>query len=786
VTDAQGHVVDIDQTDGHLVLRDRVTGKISTVDLSTLHVSATTTTTAGAGIAIALHGDSVFVVDQVQGVVRQLDASTLQPLGAPLRFAPGLAGGVFDSAGNLWLAIEDQGTIASITPSAAADRTTPGPRVGATYTVAQPGHDLTLSALDNGVAVVDNTAQRLTTVRAGHEASSPLTISGAAVMPTQSAGSLLVVTVKASRRVYVFDGAGKGHSFTAPGGSGTPDLAPGVSFGDRIYCADNSTGRVYVLDQQGTLLSAIAIDGADGPLQLEARGTHLYINAPGSSSARVVDVDGKVKVVNKYTNGIQGGDPPPKPPKPPAPPKPRVGPPGVPGHVTAAAGDKEVTVSWGPAAANGSPILRYVVTGDGGDHEVSAKRRTLTLKGLTNGKAYSFSVSAVNDKGRGQPGHARPVTPTSDVPDAPTSVTAKASPDGSVLISWPAAFGEGRDIARYAIIAISAGGSTPAGQTSDVKLKLKTGTLEYGTQYAFTVTAINDKGASSQPSPMSNSVTPYAPPTAPKSVTATAGATPGSITVSWTPADPNGRAVTGYVIEGSTKSPAAVSKQVNVPGSADMATLTGFGNGADVNVKVHAVNEAGAGPALIATSRTFDKPAITAGTPPRPSYNSFSVPFTVNDNGNAATCTITLNGKTSAIACTGGTVTGAWPGNTYSYVVSATNKAGSASFSGKQTTPTLYATVICDDQSYCGKGAPHGGIWVFHEPNQESGGVTSFYSGDRLRAICWTNGESINAKPWGGKQDSRWIQVPVGGNNYIPFAWVRLDGGDKPTLLPEC
>ena len=785
VTDAQGHSVDVEQTDGHLVMRDRTTGKVSTVDLSTLHVNATTQTTAGVGITIALHDDDVFVIDQVQGVVRQLDAATLQPIGAPLRFAPGLSGGVFDSAGNLWLAIEDQGTVASISPSA-----TNGPKVVASYSVAEPGHDLTLSALDKGVAVVDNTAQKLTTVRSGHAAAAAVQISGTAVMPKQSSGSLLVVTISASRQVYVFDSNGQGHSFSVPAAdsAAAPELAPGVSFAGGIYCADNSTGQVYVLDQTGALVKTISIPDANGPLQLEIRGSHLFINAPGSSSARVVDDKGGVTAVNKYTNGIQGGDPPLNPPKPPAPPRPRIGPPGVPVRVSAVAGDKQATVSWGAAAPNGSTIIRYVVIGDGRSHQVSPNRRTLTLTGLANGTAYMFSVYAVNAKGNGHPGHARPVTPTSEVPDAPKSVAATAERDGSVHISWPAAFGEGHKIARYVVTALSAGGSALAGQTSGVKLDVKAGALTFGTQYAFTVTAINDKGASSQPSPISNSVTPFAAPSAPRNVAATSGASPGSVVVTWSASDDNGRAITSYVVTGIAKSPTSVTKQAATTGSATGATLAGFGNGASVTIKMHAVNQAGDGPEATVTTRTFDKPAITAGSAPKPSYNSISVPFTVNDNGNAAKCTIALNGgKAGSIACTGGKVSGLWPATAYSYVVTATNNAGSVTFSGKQTTPTINVTVICDDPSYCGPNAPKKGVWVFSKPSQNSNGVTSLYKGDQRKALCWTDSnEDINAKPWGGKDDSRWIQVPVQGNNYIPFAWVTLDGGDKPSMLPKC
>jgi hypothetical protein len=319
---------------------------------------------------------------------------------------------------------------------------------------------------------------------------------------------------------------------------------------------------------------------------------------------------------------------------------------------------------------------------------------------------------------------------------------------------------------------------------------LKAGALTYGTQYAFTVVAINDRGASSVASPPSNSVTPFTVPSAPKEVSARPGSTVGVVAVSWGSADDNGRAISRYVIDATAKSPGVVTKQVRVDGGATSATVTGFGNGVSVTVSVHAVNEAGNGSTVTVKTRTFDKPAITAGTPPRASYNSISVPFTVNDNGNAVRCSISINRAAArAIPCAGGNVGGLWPATAYAYVVTATNAAGSASFTGRQTTPTMYATVICDDPSYCGHGAPNDGIWVYTRPSQQSTAVMSLYNGDRRQAMCAIQGDAtINAKPWGGKQDSRWIRIPAPGkpNAYIPFAWVTLDGGDKPTSLPKC
>lgn len=775
VTDAQGHLVEVVQTDGHVILRDQETGQVSTIDLSTLQVSATTKTTAGVGISVALRGDTAFIIDAVQGVVRQLDAATLIPIGEPLRFPPGLTGGVFDTIGNLWLALPDEGTVVAITPSISAAGSA---RATSTFTVAQPGHDLVMSALDNGVAVLDNTGQSVTTIRAGQKRVVPLSITSAAIMPTRSAGSLLAVTVRDGRRVYVFDAKGAVHTFTVPG-SGTT-LAPGIAFAGRFYCADNSSGTVYVLDEGGKLVDTITIARPGGPLQLEVHGSDLYINAPGSSSARVVDDHNRVRIVDKYANGIPGGDPPPNPPAPPRPPAPRVGPPGVPTRITAIAGNAQATVSWGTTAPNGSAILRFVVEGDGGTHQVAADRHALTLTGLTNGESYTFAVYAVNAKGSGHKGSARPVMPTSDVPAAPTAITATAAPDGTVTVTWPAANGLGRRVSRYVVTSLSAGAPAPAGQTSGTRLVLSAGALAYGTQYAFSVVSVNDKGGSSTDSTPSNTVVPFTMPGVPTAVVAKPGTAPGTVVVTWRAARPHGRPVTKYVLSDGTRGH-------DVTGSMTY-TVTGLTNGVSVAITVRAVNVAGPGPLVTATARTIDKPAVTAGKTPAASYASITVPFTVNDNGSPTTCSITLNGGSAkSIACTGGKVGGLWPSTVYDYVVTATNNAGNATFTGSQTTPTLSGSVICGDPSYCGPNAPKNGIWVYTTPSQKGNGVGSLYDGNREKTVCWTTGSvTIDATTWGGKRDQRWIRIYYKGENYIPFAWFRLDGGDDPSVLPHC
>ena len=76
--------------------------------------------------------------------------------------------------------------------------------------------------------------------------------------------------------------------------------------------------------------------------------------------------------------------------------------------------------------------------------------------------------------------------------------------------------------------------------------------------------------------------------------------------------------------------------------------LTGLGDGQTVTVRVHAVNEAGDGPAATATARTV---AEAAGDHHRHrrGYTSVTVNFTVDaGGGGTATCTATISGAATA------------------------------------------------------------------------------------------------------------------------------------------
>ncbi|MCU7727706.1 fibronectin type III domain-containing protein [Actinoplanes sp. KI2] len=795
VPDARGHQLEISQTDRFVILRDVTTGRIGSMDLTTLkQFWSDSSASPGLGVRVALEDDSAFVVDTVQGKVQQLDPRTLGPIGPELRFPPGITGGVFDGKGRLWVAAPSEGTVTAITPApllSAGSSDQAGPRVVHTEAVAAASHDLALTTLNDGVAVLDRTTNALSTIHGDTKATSvTLPLAGPGTMPAHTDGRSVPVTVTDSRHVYVVGDQGMRTDFAVPG-SGT-DLQAAVAWQGFFYVADSANQAIHVFDSAGKAQKDIPFAKPGGPLELDVREGYLFINAPGSSTARVVDDAHQVRTVDKYADDVLGGTPPKTPPEqtppPPKPKKPAVGKPGAPRNVRAAAGNAEARVTWQAAAANGAAITRYVVQGAGKTFQVGADQRSVTVPGLTNGETYQFTVYAVNSKGDGPARTSNSVRPTAEVPDPPTAVTAEAKPDGTVAVTWPAANGQGLAIQRYTVTAISEGGSAPIGDATGTSLTIPAGQLEYGKQYAFTVVAVNERGAGSKASPVSPSVVPYTTPGKPENVeAATVGDQAGAIRVGWqAPAD-NGRAITKYVVTAGGKS-TDVTDGTGV-------TLTGFDDGATLAVEVRAVNDAGPGNPGTATAKTLSAPRVTI-TGVNPATTSATVSFTVDAGGGTATCSVAASGAGSKSGnCGSLTVDKLTASTAYTFTVTAKNAAGTATATSKSTTDELWGTATCHDgqngdtATYCDADVDgRNGNEIFSITQQvDSKQVGWAKPGTKLAAICKESGKEVYAYIYNSdKRSTWWVRVKYKGENYIPWAWLNLDDGDNINDLPTC
>lgn len=99
--------------------------------------------------------------------------------------------------------------------------------------------------------------------------------------------------------------------------------------------------------------------------------------------------------------------------------------PAVPGNVHATAGNGAATVSWSAPLSGGSPITSYTITVSpgGSTKTVSGSAISAAVTGLTNGTRYTFTVTATNALGDGQPSApSNGVTPSAPQTAIPTPI----------------------------------------------------------------------------------------------------------------------------------------------------------------------------------------------------------------------------------------------------------------------------------------------------------------------------------------------------------------------------
>ena len=180
---------------------------------------------------------------------------------------------------------------------------------------------------------------------------------------------------------------------------------------------------------------------------------------------------------------------------------------------TAVAGNAQATVSFTtPSSTGGSAITGYTVTSSPAGGTGTGTGTPITVTGLTNGTAYTFTVVATNVVGNSVASSASNAVTPATVPDAPTNVIAVAGNTQAIVNFTAPSSNGGSAITGYTVTSSPAPtGGVPVTWTVTGNVTSITATgLTNGLSYTFTVVATNALG-SSVPSSASTAVTPAVP-----------------------------------------------------------------------------------------------------------------------------------------------------------------------------------------------------------------------------------------------------------------------------------
>ncbi|WP_181905653.1 carboxypeptidase regulatory-like domain-containing protein, partial [Microbacterium bovistercoris] len=290
------------------------------------------------------------------------------------------------------------------------------------------------------------------------------------------------------------------------------------------------------------------------------------------------------------------------------------------------------------------------------------------------------------------------VSATPSAPQAPSAPEVSDVTSSSAMVSWSEPESGGAAITGY-VVRLTAGQDLIRELAVGNVTQTTVAGLSASTAHAVTVSAVNAVGTGDESA--STSFTTGAAitsPTAPTSVTATAGNA--QATVSWTaPSSTGGSPITGYTVTAQPGGKTATTT------GATSATVTGLTNGTAYTFTVTATNAAGISGASAASDPVTPVAPVTPPTAPTSvtatagnaqATVSWTAPSSTGGSPiTGYTVTAQPGGKTATTTgATSATVTGLTNGTAYTFTVTATNAAGTsaASAASAAVTPTAPPT----------------------------------------------------------------------------------------------
>ncbi len=358
--------------------------------------------------------------------------------------------------------------------------------------------------------------------------------------------------------------------------------------------------------------------------------------------------------------------------------------PGAPTKVIATPGNGTITVSWTAPASNGGDPITSSTVSDGIGHGCTAPgtATSCVVTGNVPGFPVTFTVAATNAIGTG-PASApsAPVTPAV-APSPPVEVLATAS-NASITVFWQASPNGGSPVTSYTatIVGSPTHHCTISGTAVTSDQCTITG-LTNGTAYAATVTATNVVGtsAASDPSP---SVTPEPLPSA--VVVTSVKLAPTSVTLVWKAASTNGGdPITSYVVTDGHGHGCSVTLLTNLT-----CTVAGLKQGVPVVLSISATSDLGSGPVTTLTETPAAPPAPPTKVTAKLSGTSAVVSWTPGATNGSVITSFTVASLTGPFSCKVAgtlhtcTIKGLQKHQYYSFVVTATNAAGTSKASAR-------------------------------------------------------------------------------------------------------
>ena len=157
---------------------------------------------------------------------------------------------------------------------------------------------------------------------------------------------------------------------------------------------------------------------------------------------------------------------------------------------------QSATITWSaPTVLGGSTITGYVVTAAPGGNDCYTTTTSCVVVGLSNGTAYTFSVTAITAAGYASTTSTSSSSTPLSAPSAPVWVHATAGNE-SIVVAWLAPHTNGGSpITGYTVTASASGVTLPAPCTTTALTCTFTG-LTDNVAYTFTVTATTLGGTS--------------------------------------------------------------------------------------------------------------------------------------------------------------------------------------------------------------------------------------------------------------------------------------------------